>query len=157
MTPSTMMTRRRVLLGLAASSFLTPDRASLGTGVAAIKALKPGEFVWRPEISPRGPVVVVVSLPEQLVHVYRNGVAIGVSTCSTGKPGNRTPTGVFTILQKRQEHYSSTYNNAAMPNMQRLTWRGVALHAGNLPGYPASHGCIRLPTSFSKMLFSVTQ
>jgi hypothetical protein len=102
-------------------------------------------------------VVVVVSLPEQLVHVYRNGVTIGVSTCSTGKPGNRTPTGVFTILQKREEHYSSTYNNAPMPNMQRLTWRGIALHAGNLPSYPASHGCIRLPTNFSELLFSVTR
>ena len=108
-------------------------------------------------MSPRGPVVVVVSLPEQLVHVYRNGVTIGVSTCSSGKPGHRTPTGVFTILQKRQEHYSSTYNNAPMPNMQRLTWRGVALHAGDLPGYPASHGCVRLPKGFSKLLFTVTQ
>ena len=101
--------------------------------------------------------MIVVSLPEQLVHVYRNGVTIGVSTCSTGKPGNRTPTGVFTILQKRAEHYSSTYNNAPMPNMQRLTWKGIALHAGNLPGYPASHGCIRLPIRFSELLFSVTQ
>ena len=101
--------------------------------------------------------MIVISLPEQLVHVYRNGVTIGVSTCSTGKPGNRTPTGVFTILQKNADHYSSTYNNAPMPNMQRLTWRGVALHAGNLPGYPASHGCVRLPKNFSKVLFSVTQ
>jgi hypothetical protein len=152
-----LVTRRRVVFGIAASSFLISDRAVLATGVAVIKALKPGEFIWRPEISPRGPVVIVVSLPEQLVHVYRNGVTIGVSTCSTGKSGNRTPTGVFTILQKRAEHYSSTYNNAPMPNMQRLTWKGVALHAGNLPGYPASHGCIRLPIKFSELLFSVTQ
>jgi len=133
------------------------DGRALAAGVAAIKALKSGEFIWRPEVSPRGPVVIVVSLPEQLVHVYRNGVTIGVSTCSTGKPGHRTPTGVFTILQKREEHYSSTYNNAPMPNMQRLTWRGVAIHAGDLPGYPASHGCVRLPKSFSKLLFTVTQ
>jgi len=152
-----LMTRRWVTFGLAAGSFLISDQAVLAAAIAAIKALKPGEFVWRPEISPRGPVVVVVSLREQLVHVYRNGVTIGVSTCSTGKPGNRTPTGVFTILQKREEHYSSTYNNAPMPNMQRLTWRGVALHAGNLPGYPASHGCIRLPIKFSELLFSATQ
>ncbi len=145
------------MFGIAASTLLISDRAALAAGPSAIKALKPGEFVWRPEISPRGPVVVVVSLPEQLVHVYRNGVTIGVSTCSTGKPGNRTPTGVFTILQKRVEHYSSTYNNAPMPNMQRLTWKGVALHAGNLPGYPASHGCIRLPKKFSELLFTVTQ
>src|SRR5689334_7248328 len=156
MRTSMLVTRRRFLFGVAASSLVISDRATLAAGVAAIKGLKPGEFIWRPEVSPRGPVVVVVSLPEQLVHVYRNGVTIGVSTCSTGKPGNRTPTGVFTILQKRAEHYSSTYNNAPMPNMQRLTWRGVALHAGNLPGYPASHGCIRLPTRFSALLFGAT-
>ncbi len=151
------ITRRTVAFGLAASSLLNAGGRVFAAGVATIKALKPGEFIWRPEVSPRGPLVIVVSLPEQLVHVYRNGVTIAVSTCSTGKPGNRTPTGVFTILQKREEHYSSTYNNAPMPNMQRLTWQGVALHAGNLPGYPASHGCIRLPINFSKLLFSVTQ
>ena len=152
-----LTTRRKITFGLAASSFAFGGSRVLAAGVAAIKALKPGEFIWRPEVSPRGPVVIVVSLPEQLVHVYRNGVTIGVSTCSTGKPGNRTPTGIFTILQKREEHYSSTYNNAPMPNMQRLTWQGVALHAGNLPGYPASHGCVRLPTNFSELVFSVTQ
>jgi hypothetical protein len=143
--------------GLAASSILVCGGGAVAAEPAAVKALKPGEFLWRPEVSPRGPVVIVVSLPEQLVHVYRNGVTIGVSTCSTGKPGHRTPTGVFTILQKRQEHYSSIYNNAPMPNMQRLTWEGIALHAGDLPGYPASHGCVRLPMAFSKLLFSVTQ
>ena len=157
MKASMLLTRRRVVLGIGASSLLISDGDVLAAGVAAVKALKPGEFIWRPEISSRGPVVIVVSLPEQLVHVYRNGITIGVSTCSTGKPGNRTPSGVFTILQKRAEHYSSTYDNAPMPNMQRLTWKGVALHAGNLPGYPASHGCIRLPTNFSELLFSVTQ
>jgi L,D-transpeptidase catalytic domain len=145
-----------VLLG---SIFVPPGAFSGETAeqpTAAIKSLRPGEYIWRPELSPDGPVVVVVSLPEQLTHIYRNGVAIGVSTSSTGKPGKRTPTGVFTILQKRERHFSSTYNNAPMPNMQRLTWRGIALHAGNLPGYPASMGCIRLPMEFSKHLFSVT-
>lgn len=123
---------------------------------SAIKSLLVGEYIWRPELSPDGPVVVVISLPEQLTHVYRNGVAIGVSSSSTGKTGKKTPTGVFTILQKREKHFSSTYNNAPMPNMQRLTWKGIALHAGDLPGYPASMGCIRLPMEFSKLLFSVT-
>jgi hypothetical protein len=70
--------------------------------------------------------------------------------------GTQTPTGVFTILQKDKHHRSSTYNNAPMPNMNRLTWSGIALHAGNLPGYPASHGCIRLPVKFSQLLFTVT-
>ncbi len=151
------LTRRNAVFALALSPLVLGGARAYAAGDAAIKALKPGEFIWRPEISPHGPVVIVVSLPEQLVHVYRNGVTIGVSTCSTGKPGNRTPTGVFTILQKNADHYSSTYNNAPMPNMQRLTWRGVALHAGNLPGYPASHGCVRLPVNFSKLLFTVTQ
>jgi L,D-transpeptidase catalytic domain len=84
-------------------------------------------------------------------------VPIGASTVSTGAKGHATPTGVFTILQKRQEHYSSTYNNAPMPYMQRLTWDGIALHAGKLPGYPASKGCIRLPLQFSKLVFGVTK
>lgn len=123
----------------------------------AIRAFKPGEYLWLPELAPQGPTVVLVSLPEQLVHVYRNGVEIGVATCSTGTPDKKTPTGVFTILQKRERHFSSTYNNAPMPYMQRLTWQGIALHAGHLPGYPASHGCIRLPAEFSELLYSATQ
>ena len=116
-----------------------------------------GEFNWNPDRSPSGPILIIVSLPEQLVYVYRNGVRIAASTCSTGKAGHRTPTGVFKILQKDKNHHSSTYNNAPMPNMNRLTWSGIALHAGNLPGYPASHGCIRLPKSFSERLFGVTR
>jgi L,D-transpeptidase catalytic domain len=150
------MLRREFTFGLGAFSLTMSGHCSFAQGVATIKAMKPGEFIWRPELSPKGPVVIVVSLPHQLVHVYRNGLAIAVSTCSTGTSGHETPTGVFTILQKREEHYSSTYNNAPMPNMQRLTWRGIALHAGQLPGYPASKGCIRLPVEFSRMLFSIT-
>lgn len=119
-------------------------------------ALKPGEYLWMPELAPDGPVVIVISLPEQLAYVYRNGVRIGVSTVSTGKPGYETPTGVFTILQKQREHYSNLYDNAPMPFMQRLTWDGVALHAGRIPGYPASHGCVRLPYAFSEKLFGAT-
>jgi hypothetical protein len=120
-------------------------------------APRAGEFVWKPEVAPRGPVVVVASLPLQQVHVYRNGVRIGASTISSGKRGHETPVGVFTILQKRAEHYSNLYDNAPMPWMQRLTWDGIALHAGRLPGHPASHGCIRLPEPFAKALFSTTR
>ncbi len=120
------------------------------------RELRPGEFTWHPERSPKGSVAVIVSLPEQLVHVYRNGVRIAVSTCSTGKQGHATPTGVFTVLQKDRDHRSSSYSDAPMPNMNRLTWDGIALHAGNLPGYPASHGCVRLPLDFSEKLFTVT-
>src|SRR5262249_4326727 len=120
------------------------------------KKLKPGQFFWHPERSPDGPVVIVVSLPDQLVTVYRNGVRIAVSTCSTGRPGHTTPTGTFVILQKDVDHHSSLYDDAPMPYMERLTWGGVALHAGNLPGYPASHGCVRLPRAFAQQLYGIT-
>jgi hypothetical protein len=118
--------------------------------------LKPGDYVWHPEVSPAGPVVVFVSLPDQVVYVYRNGVRIGRSTVSTGKPGKATPTGVFTVLQKKVDHESSIYKGAKMPHMQRLTWTGIALHAGHLPGYPASAGCVRLPVDFAAKLYAVT-
>ncbi len=119
-------------------------------------ALKPGEFIWSPEAVPAGPLVMVISLDEQRAYVYRNGLRIGVSTVSSGKTGYETPTGVFTILQKHKDHKSNLYDDAPMPFMQRLTWDGVALHAGRLPGYPASHGCVRLPYEFARRLFDVT-
>ena len=122
-----------------------------------IEQLKPGEYLWAPEISPAGPVTIIVSLKTQRAYTYRNGVPIGVSTVSTGKEGHATPTGVFTILQKDVDHASNLYSDAPMPFMQRLTWGGIALHAGNLPGYPASHGCIRLPRAFARQLYAVTR
>ena len=83
-------------------------------------SLQPGQFYWHPDRAPDGPVAIIVSIPRQLVFVYRNGILIGVSTCSTGKPGHSTPSGVFTILQKAKTHTSSKYDEA-MPDMQRLT------------------------------------
>jgi hypothetical protein len=121
-----------------------------------IASLKPGQFIWAPQLAPEGPMTVIVSLKDQRAYVYRNGIRIGASTISSGKPGHETPTGIFTILQKNAEHYSNKYNNAPMPYMQRLTWDGIALHAGKLPGYAASHGCVRLPLEFSKVLFGET-
>jgi hypothetical protein len=118
--------------------------------------LRPGEYWWHPEISPSGPLMVLVSIPEQIMHVYRNGILIGRSTVSTGSKGHATPGGVFSILEKKEDHYSKKYDNAPMPNMQRLTWTGIAMHSGNLPGYAASHGCVRLPFDFSRLLFSAT-
>jgi len=100
--------------------------------------------------------MVLVSIPEQTMHVYRNGVLIGRTTVSTGSRGHDTPGGVFSILEKRERHYSKKYNNAPMPNMQRLTWSGIAMHSGNLPGYAASHGCVRMPFDFSELLFKAT-
>lgn len=121
------------------------------------QALRPGEFIWEGGVAPEGPVVVVVSLPEQMAYVYRNGVRIGVTTASTGKAGHGTPTGVFTILNKDKDHHSKTYGNAPMPYSERLTMDGVALHAGGLPGYPSSHGCVHLPSEFARLLFGITQ
>lgn len=112
-----------------------PKSAQLKLAKQAEK-LKPGEWVWAPEIAPKGPILVYVDLTRQLATVYRNGVRIGVSTISSGRPGYETPTGVFTILEKNKEHISHKYNDAPMPYQERLTWGGVALHAGGLPGYP---------------------
>jgi len=119
-------------------------------------ALRPGEFVWAPEIAPSGPVTIVVDLSTQRATIYRNGVRIGVSTVSTGKPGHETPTGVFSIRLKDAHHRSSKYNNAKMPYTQMLTQDGVALHAGGLPGYPESHGCVHLPLALARQLFTST-
>lgn len=120
--------------------------------------LKAGQYVWDEvsTVSAGGPVSVVVSLPLQRMHVYRGGELIAASTVSTGKEGKETPVGEYPILQKRVMHHSNLYDSAPMPFMQRLTWDGIALHAGANPGYPASHGCIRLPKQFAQKLFGAT-
>ena len=120
------------------------------------ESLNAGDYSWHPELSKTGPVVIVASIPDQTLYVFRNGIRIGHSTISTGKSGKNTPTGVFTVLQKKVRHTSSIYKGAQMPHMQRLTWSGIALHAGHLPGYPASAGCIRMPVDFAAKLYSVT-
>lgn len=154
---SVSLNRRQLLTATAGvASLLIAGDLLANEVMKEISDLNPGEFTWHPDRQPSGPVAVVVSIPEQRVHVYRNGVRIAASTCSTGKPGHETPTGVFVVLQKDKHHKSSTYSDAPMPNMNRLTWSGIALHAGNLPGYPASHGCVRLPMAFSEKLFEVT-
>ncbi|RYD54330.1 MAG: hypothetical protein EOP60_07825 [Sphingomonadales bacterium] len=124
------------------------------------EAMKAGEFVWLPHYQKAGTggaVSIVISIPQQRLYAYQDGQLIAVSTVSTGAPGKDTPTGEFTILQKKVFHRSNLYSNAPMPHMQRLTWDGIALHAGHLPGYPASHGCIRLPKEFAKQLFAITE
>ena len=144
-----------IVLGAPLSAWPQGAKQSAITG-ADVAALKPGQFIWAPKLAPQGPMVMVVNLTAQRAYVYRNGLRIGASTVSTGKKGKETPTGVFTILQKNADHRSNLYNNAPMPYMQRLTWDGIALHAGNLPGYPASHGCVRLPMAFASSLFAET-
>ena len=136
-----------------AADDLSPADTTLGTDAP----LAPGKFEWTPDASSSGPIVVVVSLPAQMAHVYRGDTRIGRTTISSGREGHDTPPGTYEILEKRRDHRSNLYNNAPMPYMQRLTWDGIALHGGKIPGYPASHGCVRLPNEFAAKLFEVTE
>jgi peptidoglycan hydrolase-like protein with peptidoglycan-binding domain len=102
------------------------------------------------------PLQVVVSLRQQKLEVFRGTTKITEAPISSGKAGHSTPTGVFSVLHKRKFHRSNIYSNAPMPWMQRLTWTGIALHEGKLPGYPASHGCVRLPDGFAEELYGMT-
>ncbi len=103
------------------------------------------------------PLLAVVSIKRQRIDVFdKNGVVVS-SPVSTGRKDFETPQGAFTIIEKKEEHISNLYDDASMPFMQRITWSGVALHEGNLPGYPASHGCIRLPSGFAERLFKITR
>ncbi len=106
---------------------------------------------------PAGPLLFVISLNRQHVSVYSSDGLYERSPISTGRPGHPTPRGIFTIVGKERMHHSNIYSGAPMPYMQRITWSGVAMHEGVLPGYPASHGCIRLPHDFAKRMFGVTQ
>ena len=108
--------------------------------------------------APTGPLLAVVSLGSQHVAIYSDDGLVARSRVSSGKRGLRTPTGVFSIIQRHRHHYSNIYSGASMPYMQRITWSGIAMHAsGSVPGYPASHGCIRLPYSFAKRLWGLTK
>jgi lipoprotein-anchoring transpeptidase ErfK/SrfK len=119
--------------------------------------LDPGEYVWEAKTATSGPLFLLIDLGTQRALLYRNGVPIAASTVSTGRKGRGTPTGLFPILEKQVVHRSRTYDDAPMPYMQRLTWKGVAIHAGHVAGHPASHGCIRMPWAFAKRLYSVTK
>ena len=158
----TALSRRSVigLLGLGAVLLNARGRSAQAQSTPGadpdFASLQPGQFIWHPARAPKGPVAIIVSIPRQLVFVYRNGILIGVSTCSTGKPGHSTPAGVFTILDKAKVHTSATYGEP-MPDMEKLTWKGIALHVGDLPGYPNSHGCVHLPPDFADDLYAITQ
>lgn len=138
----------------AAASPVTHQKLSV---IERAARLTPGQFVWEPNAASTGPLFLVIDLTGQRVLLYRGGVPIAASTISSGSKGRETPTGAFTILQKKVVHRSRTYDDAPMPYMQRLTTKGIAMHAGNLPGYPASHGCIRLPRAFAQLLYGVTE
>jgi lipoprotein-anchoring transpeptidase ErfK/SrfK len=147
-----------LLLAFAAASAAAHPVKHRSSSVAEKAArLGPGQYLWNAKADSPGPLFLVVDLSAQRALLYRNGVLIAASTVSTGKRGRSTPTGVFTVLQKEVRHRSRTYDDAPMPYMQRLTWKGVAMHAGRVRGYPASHGCIRLPWGFAKLLYGVTR
>jgi hypothetical protein len=121
-------------------------------GGETIEARKP-----EPAKQASGPLILAISIGNQRVTVYDNGTPVAVSPISTGMPGHPTPMGIFSVIQKQRWHHSNLYSNAPMPYMQRITWSGVALHAGVVPGHPASHGCIRLPERFAVRLWGMTK
>ena len=120
------------------------------------KHLKPGQYLWRDVPESAGAERVVISLSDQLAYLYRGDALMAVATISTGKDSKPSPTGIFSVLDKKPFYRSKKYDNAPMPWMQRIDQYGSALHGGFNPGYPASHGCIRLPVAFAKKLYSVT-
>ena len=160
--PYQMLKPLIVLLAAAAVLVLAPagrvGAIEKGTQEKAQKEdLKPGEYVWEPEKSPKGSVDIIVSLGKQRLFVYRDGVLIGRSTISSGSKGRETPTGIYMILEKNLTHHSNKYHEASMPFMERLTWGGLAIHAGNTPGHPESHGCMHVPEDFARKLYGITE
>ena len=105
----------------------------------------------------KGPLQIIISIADQRISLYENGALVARSSVSTGVERHPTPLGVFSVISKQKWHRSNIYSGAPMPYMQRITWSGIALHAGELPGYPASHGCIRLTNDFAVRLWHLTK
>jgi lipoprotein-anchoring transpeptidase ErfK/SrfK len=108
------------------------------------KVLKPGQYVWRDVPDDAGPERVVISLSDQMAYLYRGSTLVAASTISSGRDDKPTPSGIFSVLNKTPMHHSNKYDNAPMPFAQFFESHGIAMHAGYNPGYPASHGCIRI-------------
>jgi len=119
-------------------------------------ALKPGQYLWAATI-PDAPAKVVIDRMQQLMFVYKGDALVGVSTISSGKKGKETPLGFWKVFRKQVKGFSRKYDNAPMPYMQMYDEKGIAFHAGKLPGYPASHGCVRLPLKFAERLYGLTK
>ena len=151
LNPGYAMRLRLARLAIAAVAVLTADHV----GAASGRSARAVEIIQSRE--PREPVLAVVSLRQQRIVVYDADGWIFRAPVSSGQRGRETPAGVFSIIQKNAEHYSNLYDDAFMPHMQRITWSGIALHGGVLPGYPASHGCVRMPFDFAEGLFDVTR
>jgi hypothetical protein len=151
----------RTLLVAAGILALTPapllHAINKGTQQPAGAPLKPNEYTWDPDKSPTGPVGIIVDLRNQTIYVYRDGKLIGRSAVSTGIKSHPTAPGTYTILTKNLKYHSEKYHEASMPFMERLTWDGMAIHGGNNPGKPSSHGCIHVPLGFAEKLYGITQ
>jgi lipoprotein-anchoring transpeptidase ErfK/SrfK len=120
-------------------------------------ALRPGDYRWAATVPPTGEAQVVIDLSQQLMYVYRAEQLVGVSTISSGKKGKETQLGFWSVRIKKVKGFSRKYDNAPMPYMQMYDAKGLAFHGGALPGYPASHGCVRLPVKFAQRLFGMTK
>lgn len=157
-----LLSMRKVLLGGLAVAALAAT-GILGADDGSAQGLRRGDDYGYRERQPVAaqpgmtPVFAVVSLNEQRINVYGVNGRVLSSPVSSGNVGYETPAGVFSIVQKKPQHNSNLYDDASMPFMQRITWTGIALHAGALPGYAASHGCVRLPLAFAEQLFGVTK
>ena len=106
---------------------------------------------------PQGPLIIAISIQQQRLKIYDAAGFFAETPISSGMPGHPTPMGVFSVIQKQKLHHSNIYSGAPMPYMQRITWSGIAIHAGVLPGYPASHGCIRMPMAFAVKMWNWTK
>src|SRR3954451_11332986 len=129
--------------------------AAVAPANAAKQARQPAEAVAPREAGE--PIMAIVSIKSQQVTFYDAEGWIFRAPVSTGTTGRETPAGVFAIVEKDKDHHSTMYDDAWMPNMQRITWNGIALHGGPLPGYAASHGCVRMPYDFAEKLFDKTR
>jgi len=119
--------------------------------------LKAGEHLWTPNVPTEGEVSITIDIANQIAFIFKGEQLIGVTNVSTGKKGHPTPLGFWTVNWKRPMYRSRKYDNAPMPFMQNIDDKGIAIHGGVTPGYPASHGCIRLPMAFAKKLYSLTK
>ena len=169
------LTQSLALLGVLALTLPTPAQASNESQQALQKAfavaedahedlfdafgkdnLKNGQYVWKDGAD--RVTRVVISLADQMAYAYDGEELVGAATASTARKGHITPTGIFHVLERHEAYRSKKYDNANMPYMQRIDDYGIAMHGGQpLPGYPASHGCIRLPTKFAAKLFAATE
>src|ERR1700744_5927156 len=121
------------------------------------KLQKKSKLAGKEAVKPQGPLIISISIGQQKLRIYDANGLFAETPVSTGMPGHSTPMGVFSVIQKQKFHQSNIYSGAPMPFMQRITWSGIAMHAGVLPGHPASHGCIRLPMAFAVKMYGWTR